>query len=240
METIDVGGIPVGLYSSKDEVVSELLKSLGEGEAPTAIAINPEKVISAKEDEGVLRILLSADVRYADGIGVVKVLKRKNAGSKSINRIPGCELWETLMEESGIRDIPVYLVGARPDVLDKTCSKLKEQYSTPIVGATDGFYSDEVTVISQIKNSGAKIVTVAMGSPKQESFIAKCKGNGVSAIFMGVGGTYDVYTGTVLRAPELARKWGLEWFYRLSLQPKRVFRQTKLFKFVWLYILRQL
>jgi UDP-N-acetyl-D-mannosaminouronate:lipid I N-acetyl-D-mannosaminouronosyltransferase len=145
-----------------------------------------------------------------------------------------------LMKSSGERNIPVFLIGASPAVLNNTIEKLQTSYSTNIVGHSDGYFTNEEQLILEIKNSGAKLVTVAMGSPKQELFINKCKEAEIQAFFMGVGGTYDVFTGNVKRAPKLFCDLGLEWFYRLASQPSRIIRQGNLLKFFWLYITKKL
>jgi UDP-N-acetyl-D-mannosaminouronate:lipid I N-acetyl-D-mannosaminouronosyltransferase len=84
------------------------------------------------------------------------------------------------------------------------------------------------------------ILTVALGSPKQEQFMSKCKARGVTAFMMGVGGTYNVFTGSVKRAPKFWCDLGLEWFYRLLLEPTRIKRQTRLLKFLWLFMAKKL
>ena len=106
----------------------------------------------------------------------------------------------------------------------------------PVVGAQDGYFKDENALIEQVRQSGAKVVTVAMGSPKQELFIEKAKKVLPEAYFMGVGGTYDVFTGNVQRAPALWCKLNLEWAYRLLSQPSRITRQWNLVEYLWLYL----
>lgn len=206
--------------------------------ATSAIALNPEKVMKARESRQTRELLERADILYPDGIGIVKVLESKL--NKSLARIPGCDLWEELMRDAAAHDIPVYLLGARDEILSATVTKLKTEYSTPIVGYHEGYYSSEDEIINEIRESRAKIISVALGSPKQEQFIFKCIDSGINAFFMGVGGTYDVYSGYVKRAPLIFRNMNLEWLYRLVTQPSRFFRQLKLLKYIWLYTTKQL
>lgn len=237
IEQAKVSGLAVQLYPSINSAVEDIMQNYID-KACSAVAINPEKIILSRENSEVMRVLENNEIRYADGIGVVKFLSYKT--KKKISRIPGCELWEQLMKEAGIRNIPVYLVGGKNETVTHAVNKLKEIYYTPIVGFNDGYFSSEELLINDILNSKAKIVTVALGSPKQELFISKCREAGVKAFFMGVGGTYDVFTGNVKRAPKIFCDIGLEWFYRLMSQPTRLFRQRNLMKFFWLACTKKL
>jgi UDP-N-acetyl-D-mannosaminouronate:lipid I N-acetyl-D-mannosaminouronosyltransferase len=237
IDVAEVSGLAVKLYPSMNSAVEDIMQNYI-GKACSAVAINPEKVILSRENTEVKRVLENNEIRYADGIGVVKFLSYKT--KNKVSRVPGCELWEQLMKEAGIRNIPVYLIGGKNETISHTVKKLKEIYSTPIVGYNDGYFSSEELLINDILNSKATIVTVALGSPKQEIFISKCREAGVKAFFMGVGGTYDVFTGNVKRAPKVFCNIGLEWFYRLISQPSRVVRQGNLIKFFWLALTNKL
>lgn len=237
MGQYSIDGIPVNIYSSLTEASNHIVDKYV-GVTSSAVAINPEKIILARGNPQIKKVLLANEVRYSDGIGAVKLLEKKSG--KSVARIPGCELWEALMKSSGEKNIPVFLIGASPQVLNNTIEKLKNNYSTNIVGHSDGYFTNEEQLILDIITSGAKLVTVAMGSPKQELFINKCKEAGVKAFFMGVGGTYDVFTGNVKRAPKIFCDFGLEWFYRLASQPSRIRRQGNLVKFLWLALRNKL
>lgn len=233
----EVSGLGVKLYTSIDCAVKDIIENY-KGKASSAVAINPEKIILSRENPDIERVLKNNEIRYADGIGVVKFLSFKT--KMKVSRIPGCELWEQLMKEAGMKNIPVYLVGGKNETLSQTVKKLNFKYSTPIVGHQDGYFTDEKLLIDDILKSNARIVTVALGSPKQEIFINKCRDAGINAFFMGVGGTYDVFTGNVKRAPNVFCKLGLEWFYRLISQPTRIYRQRNLLKFLWLACLGKL
>jgi UDP-N-acetyl-D-mannosaminouronate:lipid I N-acetyl-D-mannosaminouronosyltransferase len=239
VEKVNIGGVDIGIYSSKGHLLNTLYGSFMQtGCCQIAIAINPEKVILSLRNKSISSIIEQCDVKYADGIGIVKAIKQKTG--EKIPRIPGCELWESLMEYAGKNKIPAFLVGGTIEVIEKTKDKLFQEYQTPIVGYQDGFFNEEAKLITDIQNSGAEIVTVAMGSPRQEKFIFSCRAAGINAIFMGVGGTYDVYTGNVKRAPLIWRKIGCEWLYRLLSQPTRWKRQVNLIHFAWLYFTNRL
>ena len=142
------------------------------------------------------------------------------------------------MERAGAEGTPVFLIGGKPEVLAQTEQKLRNQWNVNIVGSQDGYFrpEDRQTLYERVRDSGAKIVTVAMGSPRQEILMRDCRLVYPAALYMGVGGTYDVFTGHVHRAPKFWQNLGLEWFYRLLLQPSRIKRQFRLLRYLrWHY-----
>ena len=142
------------------------------------------------------------------------------------------------MERAGQEGTPVFLVGGKPQVLNETAAKLRQQWQVNIVGEQDGYFTPESqqALFGRIRDSGARIVTVAMGSPRQEVFMRDCRLVHPDALYMGVGGTYDVFTGHVKRAPQLWQRLGLEWLYRLLSQPSRITRQLRLLRYLaWHY-----
>jgi UDP-N-acetyl-D-mannosaminouronate:lipid I N-acetyl-D-mannosaminouronosyltransferase len=232
-EVVSVGGVEVMAFESMQQLANYIVREDGSVFAGAAVAINPEKVMKARQDPAIKTMLNSAELRYADGMGVVKVMRKKLG--KPVQRVPGCETWEAIMARAATQQVPVFLIGAKAEVLAQTKQKL-EASGVPIVGAVDGYFKDANALIAQVVQSGAKIVTVAMGSPKQEQFIALAKQSLPAAYFMGVGGTYDVFTGNVKRAPALWCKLNLEWAYRLIDQPSRIKRQWNLVEYLWLYL----
>lgn len=238
METVKIADISVGSYHSNQHIIDEMYKQLDKQGSSIAIAINPEKVLATIDSDEIKKVIQQCDIKYADGVGVVKAMENKLG--KKLPRLPGCELWVDLMKSSVERHTPVYLVGASEEVLSLTRKKLQQEFGCDVVGSSNGFFTDEDSVIESIKASEAKIVTVAMGSPKQEQFIFKCKKRGVEAIFMGVGGTYNVFVGHVKRAPYWFVKLNLEWFYRLCSEPTRYKRQLNLLRYLHLYLRKKI
>lgn len=235
---VSIGGISIGEFESPQSVINYMFELLDRDGFSSAIAINAEKIIAASNSDELFEIIMSCNIRYADGIGVVKAIKSKSG--RLIPRLPGCEIWESLMDYAGANNIPVFLVGGKTEVIEKTKDKLQQAYQTPVIGFQNGYFENESQLIADIKASGAKIVTVAMGSPRQEQFIFSCREAGIKAVFMGVGGTYDVFTGNVKRAPLFWQNMGLEWLYRLLSQPTRWRRQLNLIHFMWLYFTKRL
>ena len=215
----------------------DYLNQDGKLQSGTLIAINAEKILTAENEADVFQLISDAEFKYADGISIVQSIRKKYPQA-AISRIAGADLWEALMKRAGYEGTPVFLVGGQPDVLAHTQEKLRQQWQVNIVGTQDGYFAAEQrdVILARIAASGAKLVTVAMGSPRQELFIRDCKAICPDALYMGVGGTYDVFTGRVKRAPLIWQKMGLEWLYRLLSQPSRLKRQLRLLKYLGYYL----
>lgn len=200
------------------------------------VAMNAEKILKAEKSPALCALLADAEYKYADGISLVRSMRRKYPGAE-VSRLAGADLWEVLMQRAGRESTPVFLIGGKPNVLAETEQKLRSQWNVNLVGSQDGYFKPEQreTLFERVHASGAAIVTVAMGSPKQEMLMHDCGKVHPRALYMGVGGTYDVFTGHVKRAPKVWQNLGLEWLYRLLSQPSRIRRQLKLLKFVGYY-----
>lgn len=204
------------------------------------IAINAEKVINAEKNPQLHQVIADAEFNYADGISIVQSVKKKYPNME-IERIAGADLWEKLMQKAGELNVPVFLVGSTSENLKLVEAKLAK-WNVNIVGTYHGYFNeeDEYSLITQIKQSGAKFISVAMGTPKQELFIQKVYKEYPQALYMGVGGTYDVFTGKAKRAPKIWQNLGLEWLYRLLHQPTRWQRQLNLLRYAYYYVTNQL
>ncbi|MDH2924549.1 UDP-N-acetyl-D-mannosaminouronate:lipid I N-acetyl-D-mannosaminouronosyltransferase [Nicoletella semolina] len=199
-------------------------------------AINAEKVILSGKRSDLAECLQHAEFCYADGISIILSIRRKYPELANMERIAGADLWLALMNEAARQGVPVFILGSSPVVLADTVEKLKYM-GVNVVGQYDGYFSAEYEneLIAAIQHSGAKIVSVALGSPKQELFIQRAYMKYPFALYMGVGGTYDVFTGRVKRAPKLWQKYGVEWLYRAITQPRRWKRQLNLIKYAYYY-----
>ncbi|HBK3314797.1 TPA: lipopolysaccharide N-acetylmannosaminouronosyltransferase [Escherichia coli] len=203
----------------------------------TLVAINAEKMLTIEDNAEVRELINAAEFKYADGISVVRSVRKKYPQAQ-VSRVAGADLWEELMARAGKEGTPVFLVGGKPEVLAQTEAKLRNQWNVNIVGSQDGYFKPEQrqALFERIHASGAQIVTVAMGSPKQEIIMRDCRQVHPDALYMGVGGTYDVFTGHVKRAPKIWQTLGLEWLYRLLSQPSRIKRQLRLLRYLrWHY-----
>lgn len=227
-EEISIGGIRIRPFQSMDEAVNYICAN-GNVRCGAAIAINPEKVMTAQHDAELRELIDNSMLRFADGIGVIKSMQRKGVKSE---RIPGCELWMAVMAKSAELKLPVMLIGARPEVNEKVVARLKGE-GVNVVHACHGYAIDEAELIAVLQQKQPKIVSVAMGSPKQEKLIARLQAAYPDAFYQGVGGSFDVYAGAVKRAPKWACDLHAEWLYRLCREPKRIFRQRNLVKYLY-------
>ncbi|WP_297200573.1 lipopolysaccharide N-acetylmannosaminouronosyltransferase [uncultured Pluralibacter sp.] len=203
----------------------------------TLVAINAEKVLTTEDNAEVRALMDDAEFKYADGISVVRSIRKKYPQA-NVSRVAGADLWEAIMARAGKEGTPVFLIGGKAEVLAETTARLRKQWNVNIVGSQDGYFTAETrdALFERVRQSGAKIVTVAMGSPKQELLMRDCRRVHPRALYMGVGGTYDVFTGRVKRAPRVWQKLGLEWLYRLLSQPSRITRQLRLLRYLrWHY-----
>jgi len=209
----------------------------GQMKSGTLVAINAEKMLTLEDNPEVRQLIEAAEFKYADGISVVRSVRKKYPAA-NISRVAGADLWEALMARAGADGTPVFLVGGKPEILAQTEQKLRRLWNVNIVGSQDGYFKpdDRQALFERIRDSGAKIITVAMGSPRQEILMRDCRQVCPDALYMGVGGTYDVFTGHVKRAPKVWQNLGLEWLYRLLSQPSRITRQLRLLRYLrWHY-----
>ena len=157
----------------------------------------------------------------------------KILGKKNVKRIAGIEFAYRMLKKFAQNSMPVALVGAKQEILDTACANLKQEFKDlNIVYSQNGYFTDNEKVKQELVNSGAKLALIALGSPKQEEFIYEIKSHMPQTLFIGVGGSFDVWAGAVERAPEIWRKIGLEWLYRTVKQParfKRIFPTLPLF-----------
>lgn len=235
-----IRGIELWGFRNMDQF-SDYLIAEGAVKTGTLVAINAEKVLATERDAQLRSLIKEADYKYADGVSIVASIRHKYPDAQ-VERLPGADLWEALMQRAGQLGTPVFLIGGQQSVLSQTEDKLRRQWNVNIVGSQNGYFipAERDALFERIKASGAKVITVAMGSPRQEILMRDCRKVYPDALYMGVGGTYDVFIGAVKRAPKGWQKLGLEWLYRLINQPSRLPRQLKLLKFVFYYYTRRL
>lgn len=237
---VQVMGTPIDCVDMTQalKAVDSMVKG---NKAQTVIAINPEKVIKAQNDPKLLEWFNKAGLLIPDGIGVVVAVR--NLVGEKISRVPGAELMPAICEQSLSKGYKLFLLGASRDVNFKAVEVLRQRYQgINIVGNRDGYFSesDIPNLIEEINASGADVLFVALGSPRQELWMEQYLPLTNVKVCQGVGGTFDVLAGNVRRAPFLFRKLHLEWFYRLVSQPKRLFRQTALPKFAYQLVVNKM
>lgn len=232
-KTVDVLGVSISKVTMEEATkkVSEFVKS---DRLHSIYTPNPEIVMLAKKDEAFQQILEEADLVVPDGIGVVIASKIKKTPLPE--RVAGYDLVQNTMKEAVKEGYKYYFFGSKPGISEEAAKKMRETYpGIEIVGTHNGYFKpeDEEDIIADINASGANILLVALGAPKQEKWIEKYKHQMPNVrVAMGVGGSLDVMSGNVKRAPKVFQKLGLEWFYRLLKEPTRIKRMMVLPEFL--------
>ena len=231
-ERIDILGVPVDCVNMEQAVAA--VEAMIAGQSPQSIiAVNPEKVMKCRQDPDLLKQLRGAGLLVPDGIGVV--IAARIFGLARMVRVPGSELMPAICELAANKGYRIFLFGADPEVNEKTRDVLLRGYpGIRIVGNRDGYLKDGdmASLVSEINASGADILFLALGSPRQELWMQKYLNATNVKVCQGVGGTFDVIAGKVRRAPAAFRSLHLEWFYRLMSNPRRLLRQTALPQFL--------
>lgn len=222
MKKVTINGLEICPFSSKDELLNYI-----EENNSILVAINAEKMMNATDQT---RSIINKNIGYCDGVGAVWALKQK--GAKNVVKIPGCELWLNIIQRFQDRK-SFYFVGGKQHVIDSTISKLKNEYpNIRILGYRNGYLKNDYErneLINDITNKKPDVVFVAMGSPKQELLMSDMQ-NRHKAIYQGLGGSFDVYTGNSKRAPKWWLDHNLEFAYRFLTNPKRFKRQIPIIK----------
>lgn len=226
-------GVPVDAVTMNDavECARQWLRS---GEQGNILAVNPEKVMKARSDSEVLAFLERARLLIPDGIGVVKGARWLGLGE--FERVAGADLMPRLCEMAAEEGHSVFLYGANEEVNRRACAELLRRYpALNLAGSSHGFVSaeDMPELIDRMNQSGAQLIFVALGSPRQERWMQTHMPALNARVFQGVGGTFDVLAGEVTRAPRVFQAANLEWLYRLLSNPRRLIRQTALPRFMF-------
>ncbi len=193
-------------------------------------ASNPEKNFSVPQDPALYDTFKNADLLLPDGIGMVKAAKI--IYGVNIERIPGVEFMEDICRLCASKNYKIFIYGAKEEVNKQAVKILKKRYQgLQIVGRANGYLKEHEMpmLVEKINASGAQVLFLALGSPKQEQWYVHHRGQLQNVrVCQGIGGSLDAITGTVKRAPEIWCRMGLEWFYRLAAEPKRIKRQKVL------------
>lgn len=231
MDKVNILGVNVDKVT-KDEAVETVMSMMNDGGHHAVFTPNSEIILMAYRDTEICAQLNSADLLTADGIGVVyasKILKNPIA-QRAAGYDIACGVIDRIAE-SGHR---LYLFGGKPGVAETAKEKLTEKYPfLNIVGLRDGYFEPDETdgIVADINASGADLLFVCLGAPKQEKWICANRDRLNCSVMMGIGGSLDVFAGTVERAPEFWCNMGLEWLYRLIKEPWRAKRMLALPKF---------
>ncbi|HET9028667.1 MAG TPA: WecB/TagA/CpsF family glycosyltransferase [Candidatus Aquilonibacter sp.] len=205
------------------------------------VTLGTEMVVHAQRDAAFREIVNDSALSLCDTVGLLHVARRRGADLRE--RVTGVELVEHLCRRAADEGVSVYFFGGAEGVAADAGAILEARFpGLRIAGTRNGFFSgeEEDEIAEAIRRSGAGLLFVGLGSPRQEVWIARhVAQTGVGAA-VGIGGSFDVLSGRVRRAPLLWRRFGAEWLYRLIREPRRFRRQLALPYFVWLIALEQL
>ena len=216
---------------TKAEAVERALALIDAREGRYVVTPNPEIVMLAKENPALKEALAEADIVLPDGAGIVK--GAAILGRPMKEKVPGIDFACGVMARLAERGGSVYLFGAKPGVAEAAAETLRTKFPGLVIsGTSDGYFSDDGPIIEKIKDAAPDFLLVCLGAPKQELWMAKMSGKLLVGLMVGLGGSLDVFAGTVKRAPEAWQKLDLEWLYRLLKEPRRIGRMMKLPLFV--------
>lgn len=219
---------------TKKEYIKEIETALEKNKKKFIVTANPEAFMTGLNDENYMNILMDKNTTIIpDGIGIIKAGRCLNYDFKE--RIAGIDLTENLLKLANEHHKKIYLFGAQKEVNKKLQKIIKEKYKNiEIAGAYDGYEENKEKVFKEMIKKEPDIVLVALGMPLQEELIYKYFDKFKKGIFIGVGGTFDVLSGSKKRAPKILIKLNLEWFYRIIKEPKRIKKfWNNNVKFMW-------
>ncbi len=223
------------------EAVDTIVAHVRRGNGAQIITLGTEMVVAARRDPAFQAVVNASSLNTCDTVGLLAVARLRGASLRE--RVTGVELIDALAARSVVEDLGIYFLGGAPDVAAAAAAALQQRYpGLRIAGTADGYFrpEDESRVLNDIRESGAQIVLIGLGSPRQEFWFSKHAPALPGVVGIGVGGSFDVLSGRVARAPRTWRALHLEWLYRLVTEPSRWRRQLALPTFVWLAILEQL
>ena len=222
---------PIDIEAATDAIVA----LARDGDGAQVVTLGTEMVVYAQNDGRFREIVNACALSLCDTVGLLAVARRRGATLRE--RVTGVELIEHLCARAGKEALPVFLFGSADGVAVAAADALRARYPALAIAGTHSGYFDEAqsaSIAAEIRASGARVLFVGLGSPRQEFWLDEhLAGTGVG-VGIGVGGTLDVVSGRVERAPESWRKLHAEWLYRLVKEPHRWRRQLALPRFVWM------
>jgi N-acetylglucosaminyldiphosphoundecaprenol N-acetyl-beta-D-mannosaminyltransferase len=217
MET-QLFGYPVHLFS-QSQALDWAEQVATNNQSCHVVTLNPEMIMQGEQAPAFGQVLKSADLALPDGAGLVWALRKHG---HTVDRLPGIEFSEALLQRAAHDGRPIAIIGAAASVLEAAVANLKIKYPGLQIAYTQhGFFpaEEEASIAEACATVHPRIVLVALGVPRQELWIARYRALFPGAILVGIGGSLDVWSGTIRRAPALFRAMNLEWFYRIASQP---------------------
>lgn len=231
MNKVNILGVHVDMVNIP-QAADCIMSFLGEKKFHAVYTPNSEIIMQAYKNPEFALLLNRAELLTADGIGVVYA--SKILGKPIKERAAGYDIAREVLSKMNNTGHSLFLFGGKPGVAEEAKANLLKEYpNLKIAGMRNGYFNneEEAEIVEEINNSGADIVFVCLGAPKQEEWIDRHRSELKVRVAMGIGGSLDVFAGRVMRAPEIFCKTGMEWFYRLCKEPWRIGRMMELPKF---------
>ncbi len=218
--------------TTKKEIVDVLDKRINTNQKTFVVTANPEIVMYANQDDDYMQALQIADYIVPDGIGIV--LGAKLLRKPLQERVAGFDLMNDILAKANEQSLRVFFLGAKEDIIEKAVQQIEITYpNTHVCGYHHGYFPlEDASITEMVQRANPDITFVALGYPKQEMWIKNNLPAFKKGLFMGVGGSLDVWAGSVKRAPAFWRKLNIEWLYRLIKQPTRWKRMLFLPRFI--------
>jgi N-acetylglucosaminyldiphosphoundecaprenol N-acetyl-beta-D-mannosaminyltransferase len=240
VNVVNILGIGIDNVTRAQAVV-KVMKMIEGGGVHHVIPMNPYKLHRVRSNQDLSLISAKASMRIACGAGLQWAAKTLGSGLKE--RIPLMSFLMDLVRIAEIKEYSIFLVGARPEIVEKAFSNIRKSFpKIRIVGRHGGYFNPEreLSVIEAMRKSNANIVFVGMGFPREDKWIYKFRGEFKNTVFIGVGGSIDIISGEILKAPPLFMSRGLDWFYRILIRPWRYGRLLRLFLFTMHVIVKRI
>lgn len=225
-DRITILGIPIDRVTREEagKRTEELIKKSNKT-CQMIFAPNVEFIMYAQKDEEFFQLLQESELSTPDSIGII--LGAKLQGKSFKERIPGQAYFRKVIELSNEKGYSIYLLGGEPGIADKAKQNLEKQFqNVNIIGTHHGYFdeNEEKEIIEEINQLEPNVLFVALGAPRQEKWIKQHQKELKVDVAAGQGGTYDYEAGKIKRAPKWIQKIGMEWFWRLCIQPSRIKR----------------
>lgn len=225
MKRINLFNLPIDAVTMK-ETLSEIEDSIDADKQIHHVVVNAAKVVNAQKDEVLRESIINCDVINADGQAVVWA--SRFLGQPLPERVAGIDLMQELVGLAAIKKYRIFFLGAKEEVVSSVVKKYSDEFGSGIVaGYRNGYFTkeEEKLVAEEIAKTKPHILFVAITSPKKEIFLNTYKDVIKAPFIMGVGGSFDVVSGLVKRAPKWMQRSGLEWFYRVLQEPRRMWKR---------------
>jgi N-acetylglucosaminyldiphosphoundecaprenol N-acetyl-beta-D-mannosaminyltransferase len=224
-----------------DEVLSAVRHYVADGASHILVTADSYGLVLAQSDADFREIINRADLVTPDSSGIL--MGARWLGTALKDRVSGIDIAVRVCEMAAEEGFSIFLLGAAPGVAELAAENLKRRYpGLTIAGTHHGYFSDDKTpaIVDQIRKSGAQVLFVALGIPKQEKWISDNLEDLRVGLAMGIGGSLDVISGRIKRAPVWMQRHGLEWVYRLSKDPRKISKVSSLPIYLWLLLKEKL